>query len=338
MFNKDFIFSVARIRALESRLLNAGQVERMASAPTAREAFKIFNDLDWATVLGEADKPEEFQEVLDAGLLETKDLINSAVDYENDFDFLWFLFDLHNAKLLTKALVRDETVESVREFLSVLGSVSRGTMERIVFEKEAVMGLEWLLPLIAAIKADFSKNGDPEAVEIALEKAFLERIMPLVKSSGSHLIKSFFGRLVDIKNILAFLRRGGTGEQETPALAFFLPGGKVPLTLFAEAKTPENLAARLPSDPFGNLGVILRTHLENGRVKSWLNLEKDLDEFLFETLKPSKMEAEGPEAVFAFFWQKQRNAEIVRAIMVGKLNELPEKEIRSWLKTPSLAL
>lgn len=332
MFKKDFIFSVAQIRALESRLLTQPQVERMVAAPNAKEAFKILNDLDWANFLGEADKPEEFSAVLDAGLLEVQRLINGTVDMGNDFDFMWFLFDLQNAKVFIKSLLKTEGGEEEKNLLSPLGSISRDTMRRIVYEKEIVKGFEWILDLVKECKAEYKKHHNPEKVEILIEKAFFEKILKQVKKTTS-LMRKFFAKMVDIKNLLSFLRKADFKEEKN--LDFFIEGGEIKKEFLLNLKSFSDLTKEMP---IASIQKILENHIVNDKIESYLELEKALDEDLFHILAPTKWEPMGPDPVFAYFWQKKRNAEIIRAILVGKLNNVPEKQLRSWLKKPSITL
>jgi V/A-type H+-transporting ATPase subunit C len=322
MLKKDFICSVARMRALESTLLNDSQVERMLGAETAEDAFKILNDLDWAEFLPEANRPEEFNEVLYHGLLEVKHIIEGEVEHDGDFDFLWLLFDLHNAKVLTKALLKEQDADSIKSKLSLLGSISRGSMRRIIFEDEKIVGFEWLLPIIEDIKKDFEQNKKPENVEFMLEQAFFAKILNLVKESKSEMMHNFFIRMIDIKNIMSFLKRKNTD--------FIIDGGSITKSSF-----DKNFVNNIHDF---HLKEIVESEVEDNEVSSYLSLENKLDEYLFEVLLPSKIDSDNVNPIFAYFWQKKRNAEIIRAIMVAKLNGIDNKKLRSWLKTPSLTM
>ncbi len=333
LLKNDFICSVARIRALESRLLTTAQVERMVSAPNAKEAFKVLNDLDWANFLGEADKPEDFNAVIDAGLLEVQQLINSAVDIEGNFNFLWLLFDVYNAKVLIKALLKGEDADDVKSLLSPLGIVSRGKMRRIVFEGEHFEHFEELSELIEECKSVYEKTKNPEKVELIIEKAGLGVVLSMTQKT-SPMIKKFFKRYVDVKNILSFLRRVDFDNNESN-LEFFIEGGELDKSIFENSTSLGDFIDKINSL---SIKETLKSKISDEKINSYLELEKALDENLFSILKPSKWESEGPDPIFAYFWQKKRNAEIIRAILVGKLNNVPEKQIRSWLKTPSITL
>ncbi|MCT4592321.1 MAG: V-type ATPase subunit [Candidatus Gracilibacteria bacterium] len=333
MLKKDFIFSVARIRALESRLLSQAQVERMVSAKDAKEAFKILNDLDWAEFLGEAEKPEDFEHVLEAGLIEVKNLINSAVDYNGDFDFLWMFYDMHNVKVLIKNYLKGDDSD-IRNILSGLGTVSADTMHRIIFEDQKIENFEFLLEFKEQLKKDFEENYDPEKIDLMIEDAFFSKIRPLAMKMKSPMMHRFYTRYIDMQNINSFLRRADF-DKECNGFCYFVKGGDVKECVFKKSKNLEDFVSNIKCD---RLREIIVREMKEGEIESFLRLENALDEFLFEELKSSKMEHIGPDAIFAFFWQKRRNAQIIRSIMVGKLSNIDEKQIRTWLKTPSLSL
>jgi len=343
---------VARIRAIESRLLRQEEVERMLYAKNAQDAFKILNDLDWAEFLAEIKKVEDFPLLIDAGLLEVKKTICEMLDNENDFDFLWLLFDLENACLLTKAFLKNEDPENLREVLSPLGCLSKGKIKQIIFEKKEIEGFSWLIEKVEQIKKEFKKKENPEIIDFLLQEEFFARILAKVKKTYSSMMISFFERMIDIENLKAFLRRK---EKE------FLSGGKISLEILSSAKDLNELLEKIDehkimslieaqegkNDFIDILKVkeeliqILQMLQEETACKTGINflkIEKELDEFLFSTLNPSILEPFNIEPIFAFFWIKKRNAEIIRTILVGKLNGIEEKEIRKWIKKPALKL
>ncbi len=336
---KDFTFQVAQIRAIESRLLTQDQVNRMLAAPDASSSLRILNDLDWSEFLGEAKKPEEFEEVISAGLLEVKNQINNMAERKNDFDFIWLFFDLQNTKLLLKAFLKNDQLEDIRTFLSPLGSIHETKLEQIIFKElenktEEEKKLIWITKAIKKAKKDFQENNDPEKIEIILYQAFCPKILQEAKKTGSQLMKEFFARMIDIENIKTFLRKKDLINLKD-SQNLFIQGGELKTELFSKVKTIKGYLKKLPNSKIKEL---LQDELKNEEKISYLSLEKALDEYLFDILRPSKLEPFKADAIFAYFWTKNRNAEIIRAIMVGKLNHIPDEEIRKWLKKPSLPL
>lgn len=331
MSKKDFTAQVGRIRALESRLLTDEQVERMLSAEDASNSLKILNDLDWASFLGEAEKPEDYGKIIDEGLIEIKNIIIEMLDDKDDLDFLWLLFDLQNAKILTKALVKNDNPDDIIDFLSPLGVLSSGRMRRLIFEQKRINNFEWLLPVINKIQSHYNTYSNPEIIEWELHFAFFPLILEQVEKTKSELIMDFFQRLIDIENIKTFATRSHHDSDFSSTL--LLEGGSINTSDILQANDFGVLIEKIPD--FTTREALSRELLGNEKI-DYVVFEKILDEFLFNSLKPSKIASEEIDAVFAYFWTKNRNAGIIRAIMIGKLNFIPEEQIRKWLRTTSL--
>ncbi len=58
-----------------------------------------------------------------------------------------------------------------------------------------------------------------------------------------------------------------------------------------------------------------------------LAVEKKISELLQKYMDESKKMSFGPEPVFAFFWKFENHMQILRTILVGKLNQLPTEDI-----------
>ena len=69
------------------------------------------------------------------------------------------------------------------------------------------------------------------------------------------------------------------------------------------------------------------------KEKSLFLVEKKASELLHKFMKESNRIAFGPEPVFTFFWKFENHMQILRTILVGKLNQLPTEEIREHVLT-----
>ncbi len=78
----NFLFLNGRIRALESKLLDVGRLERMVGAKTPDDAFRVLVELQYADYFDEKTKASDFDNIMHRGLLETKEMI---VESTNDF-------------------------------------------------------------------------------------------------------------------------------------------------------------------------------------------------------------------------------------------------------------
>ena len=69
------------------------------------------------------------------------------------------------------------------------------------------------------------------------------------------------------------------------------------------------------------------------KEKTLLSVEKKTSELLQEYMEASKKMSFGPEPVFSFFWKFENHMQILRTILVGKLNQLPAEDIHKHVLT-----
>jgi V/A-type H+-transporting ATPase subunit C len=68
------------------------------------------------------------------------------------------------------------------------------------------------------------------------------------------------------------------------------------------------------------------------KTKSLTKFEKLSDDFMFELAKKGKYVAFGIEPLVGYLMAKENEVKIIRMIMVGKINEIPNELIRERLR------
>lgn len=207
-----FAHSVARIRVLESKLLNNNEVERMVLASDAKDAYRILNELDYSTYIGDTDDVESFEKVINSGLQDTKDLIHKIVPYKWVFNILWFMYDFHNMKVLLKAKALKQEPGEYNEYLIPYGAVSIERLQKYVIAGEDVgFGLpeedeKYIKESIQLAGIDFKKTDDPQMIDIVLDKRYAKKADAIATMSGNEFMMTFVKKFIDLKNIELFIR------------------------------------------------------------------------------------------------------------------------------------
>ncbi len=65
--------------------------------------------------------------------------------------------------------------------------------------------------------------------------------------------------------------------------------------------------------------------------KSFVALEKAINDFLIQVLKPAKYLSFGPEPVIAYYLAKVNEINLIRLVILAKLNNLPADLIKERL-------
>ncbi len=336
----SFAQSVAWIRVLETKLLSENELERMVLARDAKDAYKILNETEYSTHIGDIDKVEDFQEVINAGLKDSKSTVEKIVPYKHIFNILWFRYDFHNMKVLLKAKNGGKTYEEVANYTYNFGAVELGRLKKYILEADDLgfgLGLsieneKYMKESIKLAQAEFDKNEDPQLIDVILDKRFCEIINTISEESGNAFLEEFTDKYIDLKNIELFIRLKIQNREEGLLEKGFILGGTLEKYRFADAfrKDVSDFAENLKHTNYASIIKDAVKGYEDD--KSFVKLDKLSYDHLNNYIQSAKRIALGPEPIFAYFWAKKNNAQVIRSVMVGKLNEVQPEDIRKMIR------
>lgn len=313
----QYTTTVAQASALSSALLTRSQAERMLSASTAEESFRVLYDLSWATSASDASGAEDFENVLSAGLYEVKMALGGVNTEKNMAHVLFFPFDLQNAKTSLSAFAKGKTYEDIRDDLSPLSFYPRKTAYNILTEKGAPAEAAFFeKALLAAKKIQESSIEDISRAQDILDAAFFTEIYTAAKNTQSAAVLAVIQKQIDGENIKKVLRTSGPIFFLSPQI----PAGYQILS--AEEATGKLAFSSLKK--FLEKGISL---LAEGKGVSECETQMDL-QIVEDLFWAARTHPAGAENILLLFLTKLRNAELIRMILVGKRNGFSEEEIR----------
>ncbi len=345
MYSTEFTFAVARVKAMESKLLDHTEVERMLGADSARETYKILNDLTYATHIGDIENVGDFQTVITAGLTDAKMDLESICPDSRVLDFIYIRYDFHNIKTILKGMLSEKSMEEIEAQLLPLGRVPVEALIRFFTDKEYPF-----LPLpdtyvevikvgIAAAKKLYEANDqDPRLLDLALDQT-LTRLQSLIAAEiNNPFITEFAQTSVDLNNIKTLLRvkwlkQEAYFAENKRGQMLFAHGGNLGTHKFKEAMDADISQIGNIFQGSGYEDLMAKGHEAFERFRSFVYLEKFADELLMAIAKSSTFHAFGPAALIGYSYAKQNNAQVIRMIMVGKLNGLSDEVLRERLAT-----
>jgi V/A-type H+-transporting ATPase subunit C len=336
----DFAYSVALIRTLENFLLNENEVERMMLAPSSADAFKILNEFDYSDNKAGIENQADFQKVIDEGLLEIVEILKKVTPEKRILYILWFHYDFHNIKTMVKALLSGKPYEEIEPLLNRLGAIPLEALKKFIFEKENVLfGLEgeqtehYIKKKIRKVQELFEKEKNPQIIDLYLDQKLMKVIHGIAQDSQNQFLIEYIKKYIDLNNIRLMFRMK---SQEKPAHLFkiaLLWNGNIPATRFKDAFRSKlsELPDIMKLTAYAKIVETGYKHFEN--EKTFIYLEREIENYLTEFIKKAKLIPFGPEALIAYFLAKKNNALIIRMIMVNKLNNVDPEEIRTRLRT-----
>ncbi|MGI6037003.1 MAG: V-type ATP synthase subunit C [Limnochordia bacterium] len=321
-----YAYAVARIRAMETRLLDKGKIGRMLEARDAEGALRVLSESEYADSLAELPAPSAYEELLNAELRRVYAVVEGFAPDDGLFDLLRSRYDFHNLKVLLKArhlgLERDD----------LLVDLGRIEPQRLKEQLRTEGGLPpELRETVQRTEEEYSETGDPQLLDLVPDYYMYDYMYKQGQALGDPLIVNYLVKEIDLLNIKTCIRLKRIGGQRPSLDWLFLPHGTVDLRLLQEAlREPwDSLAAKFSATEYAAVVQEGLRYLESNN--SLTGYEALAEAHLLEHMRTAKYVAFGPEPISAYLLAKELETRLIRMIMVGKINNLPQEAIRERL-------
>jgi V/A-type H+-transporting ATPase subunit C len=324
-----FAYAVGRIRALETRLLDKGKLERMVEAASGDEALKVLAETDYAGLVAELASVHDFEKILQEEIKRVFSLVKKISPQPYLTDLMGLKYDVHNLKVLLKAKYLEETNHDI---LFPVGTIQIDKLRAMVTE-ENFRDLPVALRTAAEqITEEFAVSRDPQVIDLSLDRTLYDMLITAARNERAAVLEGLFVREVDLANIKTFLRVKRMGRNKEFFKKAFLPQGRLTADLFINLleEPLEFLADRLAmSDYAAVVSEGVREWQEKGTIT---RLEKLSDDFITDYLQQGKRMPFGLEPLIGYLYAKEIEVKNIRMILVGKINGLPIEAIRERLR------
>ena len=329
MSENKYLYSVTRIRALETKLLDKAKIERMIEARNADEIVKLLSETEYGSSISEMKGIEDYETVLSKELSKTYELLREISPVPELTNLFSLRYDIQNLKTLLKSSYLDEEND---ELLSSIGTISIQHLKKMVKEKD----FSDLDPIIREcadeVVEEFTANPDPQLVDVTLDKCLYNLMYKTASDNKSSFLMDYISTQIDLINIKSLIRVKAMGYGREFLKKVILANGKLDYAFFNDIfdESLETLIERLA---FKDYGKVVEEGISNYiKTKSLTKFEKLSDNFIFELAKKGKYVAFGIEPLVGYLMAKENETKIIRMIMVGKINEIPNELIRERLR------
>ncbi len=326
-------YAVARIRAMEHRLLDSGVLQRMIDAEDFPSILKILGETSYASALTSQTNGADFDKVLETDLHSIYQEVRGFVPDKVLVDLMRLQYDFHNVKVLLKSTFNVRTGGKKRwDLLTSLGSHPLDDIITNVESEEYRLlpfGLNTLLPKCITV---WEQSRDVLEVERLLDKRMFEVMVEKARELDMPGIISWVRTRVDGENIRTLLRLKRFNFDASKALPFLHEGGMVDV----------NMLASLISEPFETWGRALEfsdfgktlggIDASGGFSDLILTLEKVLDDFYMEKIAAGRFSPTAPENIPAYLWAKEMEIKNIRVITVSKRNKGDKDHLRRLMR------
>lgn len=169
-----------------------------------------------------------------------------------------------------------------------------------------------------------------EELQDLLHLASLTDISKATSSVENEFIRDYLRHYIDLHNIKSFLRLQILGEPVEKMGKVLGAAGFIPPQEFVRLYHQDVAALinRLEYVQKGSLTIDYAYYLAEAihkvtQERNFLYIEKAINDFLIQILKPAKYLCFGPEPVIAYYFAKVNEIHLIRMIVLAKFNALP---------------
>ncbi|MGI6575009.1 MAG: V-type ATP synthase subunit C [bacterium] len=324
-----YAYAVARVRVLETRLLEKSQIDRMVEAKGAKEALQVLGETGYGTAVAELESIYDYETLLAKELARVYNVARSFYPDPQLVELFTLKYDVYNLKVMLKAHFQgEETKENT--LLSGAGNIPRERLQTMLAEENFRDLPPALYEAVEKLMEQFVHSPDPQLIDIILDQAMYEHIHRSVGKMP--FLRQLFTHQTDLINIKTFLRVKNLQRDGNFLYQVLLPGGSIKRESFRQLldEPLETFSDQFSMGPYAT--IVEEGVREWQEKKNLTRFEKLADDFLLQYLKKNKYVTFGQEPLVGYLLAKENELKLIRMIMVGKLNNLPIEAIRERLR------
>ena len=320
-------FAVGRVRSLENRILTSERIQRLLDAASAEDAFRLLADASYGQ---SGEQVQDYEELIDLELRRTVELIDQITP-DADLTNLFFMhYDVHNIKTLYKGTF---TTDDVEEILSPLGKLDHATLKGAISSKDYRLLPDIFAQALAQADKEMPSEPDPGKIDAMLDQAYFQAIGAFQQQQRSKnpFVTDYFALSADFNNVLLALRLKAMGQPFAQLESLFLPGGTLTTDRLAVVFEGELTPVAFSASPYYDVLKRAWERLVAGGMRLSL-LEKERDNALFRLAGQVDQGPTSMGPVLRYMLAREQEAKIVRLIMTGKVNRLPDSMLRERVR------
>lgn len=309
---EQYLFASSRIRALENGLIGQDRLERLLNAEDLTRAIDLLEDFGVTPVKdgnGRFLREETLSNRSRTAYREVEEITENAAFA----DVLRYPYDCNNIKAVMKCAKRGVNPDGMLfDFGTIPVETVRAAQQTHAFERLPE-------PFASAAKEAqeaFSAGGNPQSVDLILDRACFAAMRKTAKQTGNSFICSYVEQKADFTNLLVCIRllRMKSGEPGKMMLGnALLEGGTLSDRLLTEwyEKGEAYLWERLAYTPYQKFAA------EAGISASLTIVERAADNALLEFVRTAKMIPYGMEVIFGYLVAVEYEVRNLRILLSG---------------------
>lgn len=323
MREHNFAYAVARIRSLETRLLDNAQLDRMASAPSLNDALTLLGETEYNGCLTDSKESGNFEAALSTELNRVIQLLLGLAEDAPEFNVFVYKYDVANLKKILKSdhpttLHFTDTGAWNPEKLLEISTGSKVDGVPVAFSRA-----------VTEARDTFRETGDIQDIDRILDRAWFDYGYHTLRCGISPLLFEWWVASIDLTNLRTFVRLRLIGLPFSEYERFYIPDGKLMLDDFHAIwdQPDDKLASWLSMTEYSPL-----FGGDNNVLTSLTVLEREYDNYLTGIIQKAKLIPLGIEPLVGYLIAKEIEIRTLRIILVGKANQVPTLQLKERLR------
>ena len=313
----DYTYAVARIRANEARLITRAEMHSLVSAPSFQECARRLREKGYEI------EGTDYAPALDKKLYELWQLLQEILPDPAQFGSILIKNDFHNLKVCLKALLAGRAPEGLFVSPSLYDPAE---IKKHVFARENDLLPPELQHADRSAYRILTKTGFAQLADTVIDRAALEHAVIKARGADNPLLLALAetnAALTDIKVLYRCILTGKEASFMERAVCACEAFNKADI-IAAAAQGMEAFKEFLSHTAFAAGADALS---ESAQV-----YEKYADDTLLALLSAGKSEPFGSTALAGYYYAVRTEVLNIRILLSGKLNGLPDEEIRERMR------
>lgn len=325
----DFLYVSGRIKVLETRLLGKNIFERILDAEGPEEALRILSDTEYGDGIADMKNVYDFESLLANNMKSTLKVLKDSIEDHRYIRFFTLKYDYNNLKVVAKSKILGKDIEG---YFSELGDIKPDEIKKLLSEDATIDLPKNIVSYYNEAIKTYEISQDPQQVDMVIDKALFKEMGKIAREIRSPFLQNYLSVFIDLTNIKIFVRLNKMGADGKALRNALLPGGKLDSALFEKlfTKDMEEIITAFESTDYFNVIAEGLSHWEE--TGSSAIFEKLTDDYLLDYARKGLYTPFGSEPLIGYILAKENEIKILRILLVGKINDIPEEMVRERLR------
>lgn len=320
-----FAHSIARIKAMENRLISRVKLDSLIDAKDFSDSIKMLQD----TLYGEYMVSPSYELGLRSALEDVYKLMYDIVPVHEVVDVPAVRYDGHNIKSVLKGKFSGFDTSNM---LIKIGTIPIETIKQMILEEKYSGISETVAKTVQNAVINFRESGDPQDIDIAVDKGIFQYALEIARNSKDDYLLEYVKFNIDITNLKTFIRLKAQERNIEFLDKVFIEGGTLKYNQFAGYinQSLERFADKLSYTSFSKWSDQgIAEYIKNRDLGS---IDKYADNYIINHIKKAKFISLGTEPVIAYIIARENEIRALRIILAGKKNNVHPDKIRERMR------